>query len=73
MQVKANYTSATLDETREFLKVVMKLPISHKERGLTAATIINHLAKLHKERGGYFVAHPGEEVVEQVRRKFINA
>ena len=40
-----------------------------QERGLTAATIINHLAKLHKEQGlDISVAHPGEEVVEQVRK-----
>ncbi len=39
------------------------------ERGLTPATIINHLAKLHKEQGlDISVAHPGDEVVEQVRK-----
>ncbi|MEG1233816.1 MAG: helix-turn-helix domain-containing protein, partial [Acinetobacter sp.] len=32
-------------------------------------TIINHLAKLHKEQGlDISVAHPGDEVVEQVRK-----
>lgn len=39
------------------------------ERGLTPATIINHLAKLHKEQSlDISVAHPGDEVVEQVRK-----
>ena len=40
-----------------------------QERRLTSATVINHLAKLHKEQGlDISVAHPGDEVVEQVRK-----
>ena len=36
---------------------------------MTPATIINHLAKLHREQGlDISVAHPGDEVVEQVRK-----
>jgi len=33
--------------------------------------VINHLARLHKEQGlDISVAHPGEEVVEQVRKLY---
>ena len=66
---KANYASATLDETRELFEGGYEIADIAQERGLTAATIINHLAKLHKEQGlDISVAHPGEEVVEQVRK-----
>ena len=66
---KTNYATATLDETRELFVEGYEIQDIAVERGLTPATIINHLAKLHKEQGlDISVAHPGEEVVEQVRK-----
>jgi hypothetical protein len=66
---KTNYATATLDETRELFEEGYEIQDIAVERGLTSATIINHLAKLHKEQGlDISVAHPGEEVVEQVRK-----
>ena len=66
---KANYANATLDETRELFVNGYEIQDIAVERGLTPATIINHLAKLHREQGlDISVASPGEEVVEQVRK-----
>lgn len=65
---KANYASATLDETRELFESGYEIQDIAIERGLTPATIINHLARLHKEQGlDISVANPGEEVVEKIR------
>ena len=66
---KQNYASATLDETRALFEEGYEIEDIAHERGLTPATIINHLARLHKEQGlDISVAHPGEEVVEQIRK-----
>ncbi|QIC63902.1 AAA family ATPase [Acinetobacter schindleri] len=66
---KQNYAAATLDETRELFGEGYDIADIATERGLTPATIINHLGRLHKEQGlDISVAHPGEEVVEQVRK-----
>ncbi len=66
---KQNYSTATLDETRELFEEGYEISDIATERGLTPATIINHLGRLHKEQGlDISVAHPGEEVVEQVRK-----
>lgn len=66
---KQNYATATLDETRELFEEGYEISDIATERGLTPATIINHLGRLHKEQGlDISVAHPGEEVVEQVRK-----
>ncbi|WP_288414647.1 AAA family ATPase [uncultured Acinetobacter sp.] len=68
---KQNYGSATLDETRELFEGGYDIQDIAQERGLTPATIINHLARLHREQGlDISVAHPGDEVVEQVRKLF---
>ncbi|MCO8044044.1 AAA family ATPase [Acinetobacter bohemicus] len=66
---KTNYATATLDETRELFEEGYEIADIATERGLTPATIINHLGRLQKERGlDISIAHPGEEVVEQVRK-----
>jgi ATP-dependent exoDNAse (exonuclease V) alpha subunit len=66
---KQNYAAATLDETRELFEEGYDIADIATERGLTPATIINHLGRLHKEQGlDISVAHPGEEVIEQVRK-----
>jgi len=66
---KQSYATATLDETRELFEEGYEIADIATERGLTPATIINHLGRLHKEQGlDISVAHPGEEVVEQVRK-----
>lgn len=66
---KQNYATATLDETKELFLGGYEIQDIAVERGLTPATIINHLSKLHREQGlDISVAHPGEEVVEQVRK-----
>ena len=66
---KQNYASATLDETRELFESGYDIEDIAQERGLTPATIINHLGRLHKEQGlDISVAHPGEEIVEEVRK-----
>ncbi len=68
---KPNYGSATLDETKALFEDGYDIQDIAQERGLTAATVINHLARLHKEQGlDISVAHPGEEVVEQVRKLY---
>jgi len=66
---KQNYAAATLDETRELFEEGYDIQDIATERGLTPATIINHLGRLQKEHGlDISIAHPGEEVVEQVRK-----
>ena len=66
---KQNYASATLDETRELFESGYDIEDIAQERGLTPATIINHLGRLHKEQGlDISIAHPGDEVVEEVRK-----
>ncbi|MFW1859665.1 AAA family ATPase [Acinetobacter defluvii] len=66
---KTNYATATLDETRELFENGYEIQDIAHERGLTPATIINHLAKLHREQGlDISVASPGEDVLEQVRK-----
>ncbi|APX63141.1 AAA family ATPase [Acinetobacter schindleri] len=66
---KQSYAAATLDETRELFEEGYEIADIATERGLTPATIINHLGRLHKEQGlDISLAHPGEEVVEQVRK-----
>ncbi|AWL28891.1 AAA family ATPase [Acinetobacter defluvii] len=66
---KTNYATATLDETRELFENGYEIQDIAHERGLTPATIINHLSKLHREQGlDISVASPGEDVLEQVRK-----
>lgn len=66
---KQNYAAATLDETRALFEDGYDIQDIATERGLTPATIINHLGRLQKEQGlDISIAHPGEEVVEQVRK-----
>jgi ATP-dependent exoDNAse (exonuclease V) alpha subunit len=66
---KQGFGSATLDETRELFEGGYEIADIAQERGLTPSTIINHLARLHKEQDlDISVAHPGDEVVEQVRK-----
>ncbi|WP_372402975.1 AAA family ATPase [Acinetobacter piscicola] len=66
---KTNYATATLDETRELFENGYEIQDIANERGLTPATIINHLAKLHREQGlDISVASPDENVLEQVRK-----
>ena len=66
---KQNYATATLDETRVLFEEGYEIEDIAHERGLTPATIINHLARLHKEQKlDISVAHPGEEVVEEIRK-----
>lgn len=66
---KGNYASATLDETRELFESGYEIQDIAVERGLTPATIINHLARLHREQSlDISVANPGEDVVEEIRK-----
>ena len=66
---KQNFASATLDETRALFEDGYEIQDIAVERGLTPATIINHLGRLHKEQAlDISVANPGEESVEQVRK-----
>ena len=66
---KTNYATATLDETRALFEEGYDIQDIAVERGLTPATVINHLARLQKEQNlDISVAHPGEEVVEEVRK-----
>ena len=66
---KTNYATATLDETRALFEEGYNIQDIAVERGLTPATIINHLARLQKEQNlDISVAHPGDEVVEEVRK-----
>lgn len=66
---KGSYATATLDETRALFEDGYEIQDIAQERGLSPATIINHLARLNKEQNlDISVASPGEEVVEQVRK-----
>ena len=66
---KQSYAAATLDETKALFEGGYEIEDIAHERGLTPATIINHLSRLHKEQGlDISVAHPGDEVVEEVRK-----
>ena len=66
---KQSYAAATLDETRALFEEGYEIEDIAHERGLTPATIINHLARLHKEQSlDISVASPGEEVIEEVRK-----
>ncbi|OTG87164.1 helicase [Acinetobacter sp. ANC 4558] len=66
---KANFATATLDETRALFESGYEIQDIAHERGLTPATIINHLGRLHKEQAlDISVASPGEDVVEQIRK-----
>ncbi|AOA58741.1 AAA family ATPase [Acinetobacter larvae] len=66
---KANYATATLDETRALFEAGYDIQDIATERGLTPATIINHLGRLHREQSlDITVASPGDEIVEQVRK-----
>ena len=66
---KTNYATATLDETRALFEEGYDIQDIAVERSLTPATIINHLARLQKEQNlDISVAHPGDEVVEEVRK-----
>ena len=66
---KQSFASATLDETRALFEEGYEIQDIAVERGLTPATIINHLGRLRKEQGlDISVANPGEESVEQVRK-----
>ncbi|WP_374668070.1 AAA family ATPase [Acinetobacter sp.] len=66
---KQNFASATLDETRALFEDGYEISDIAVERGLTPATIINHLGRLQKEQGlDISVANPGEDAVDQVRK-----
>lgn len=66
---KQSFATATLDQTRELFEDGYEIQDIAVECGLTPATIINHLARLQKEQGlDISIAHPGEDVVEQVRK-----
>ena len=65
---KANLGVQTVEETRVLFEEGYHVQDIATERGLTPATIINHLAKLQKDGLDISEAHPGEDVVEQVRK-----
>ena len=65
---KQNIGAQTVEETRILFEEGYHIQDIAQERGLTPATIINHLAKLQKEGLDISEAHPGEDVVEQVRK-----
>lgn len=65
---KANIGVQTVEETRVLFEEGYHVQDIATERGLTPATIINHLAKLQKDGLDISEAHPGEDVVEQVRK-----
>lgn len=66
---KQNYAAATIDETKALFESGYSIQDIAVERGLTPATIINHLARLQRDQSlDISVASPGEEVVEQVRK-----
>ncbi len=68
-KAKQSMASATLDETRELFEDGYDIADIALERGLTPATIINHLARLHREQNlDISAAHPGDEALEQVRQ-----
>ena len=65
------YNGATLEETQALFEDGYDIQDIATERGLTPATVIRHLAKLHKQKGlDISVAHPGDDVVEQVRKVY---
>ncbi len=69
---KQNYATATLDETRALFEGGYEIEDIAHERGLTPATIINHLARLHKEQAlDISVAHPAMKWWKKCAR-FIN-
>ena len=65
---KANIGVQTVEETRVLFEEGYHVQDIATERGLTPATIINHLAKLQKDGLDISEAHPGEDVVEHVRK-----
>lgn len=66
---KASYAIDTLNETKALFEANYEIKDIAVERGLTPATIINHLAKLQREQGlDISLASPGDEVIEQVRK-----
>ena len=65
---KANLGVQTVEETRVLFEEGYHVQDIATERGLTPATIINHLAKLQKDGLDISAAHPGDDVVEQVRK-----
>ena len=65
---KQNIGAQTLEETRVLFEEGYHIQDIANERGLTPATIINHLAKLQKDGLDISEAHPGDDVVEQVRK-----
>ncbi|WP_122898021.1 AAA family ATPase [Acinetobacter sp. B51(2017)] len=65
---KQNIGAQTVQETRILFEEGYHIQDIAQERGLTPATIINHLAKLQKEGLDISEAHPGDDVVEQVRK-----
>ncbi|MCF9034370.1 AAA family ATPase [Acinetobacter nectaris] len=67
-QAQKSYGAATLEETKALFEDGYEIQDIAQERHLTPATIINHLGKLQKEGLDISVAHPGDEVVEQVRK-----
>ena len=67
-QAQKSYGAATLEETKELFENGYENQDIAQERRLTPSTIINHLGKLQKEGLDISVAHPGDEVVEQVRK-----
>jgi ATP-dependent exoDNAse (exonuclease V) alpha subunit len=65
---KQNIGAQTVEETRVLFEEGYHIQDIANERGLTPATIINHLAKLQKDGLDISEAHPGDDVVEQVRK-----
>ena len=66
---KASYATDTVNETKALFEANYEIKDIAVERGLTPATIINHLAKLQREQGlDISLASPGDEVIEQVRK-----
>lgn len=61
-----------MEETKELFENGYEIQDIAQERQLTPSTIINHLGKLQKEGLDISVAHPGDEVVEQVRKIYKN-
>lgn len=67
-KAKQSMASATLDETRELFEDGYDIADIALERGLTPATIINHLARLHREQNlDISAARPEDEVIEHIR------
>lgn len=68
-QKNAESNVGTLQETRILFEEGYEIQDIAHERGLTPATIMRHLETLHKKHGlDISVAHPGDEIVEQVRK-----